>query len=162
MLRKEQYFLLSLDVAYNEFKEQYEKSLHSINDEKERMLLMFRTTALIHLILDIYEKQRLSDVVDASEKGLFVGLRHANNKLKHDIQIFAVEQLQGGFSFPISFPFSCEPFSFAFCGLGTDNSHIDNSTAYTRYLKGKDAKQTLEKIISIIRLHISQQNSNQS
>ena len=44
MLIKEQYFLLSLDVAYNEFKEQYEKSLHSINDEKERMLLMFRTT----------------------------------------------------------------------------------------------------------------------
>ena len=78
------------------------------------------------------------------------GLRHANNKLKHDSIIHNVTQRTGGFSFPITFPICVEIVTFKFIDLPFDPSHPDNSNAYNNCIASTDVRETLNLIKTIV------------
>ena len=144
------FYLRCINKSYAEFNDIYELAIKYLNDNDVKFNFIYKTTILIHWLLDVIDKKQIISLVQGNEQEFLRGLRHANNKLKHDSIIHNVTQRTGGFSFPITFPLSVEIVTFKFINLPFDPNHPDNSNAYNNHRALTDVRETLTLIKTIV------------
>lgn len=152
----------ALHQSFVEMKLTLSKAKNNPNNEELKKEVNYRVGTFLHWLIDAYERIESSSAVAQFDKSFFSGLRYANNKLKHDLNIIKVYQQTGGFSFPISFPFSSPITEYKCCIYEdeTNEKYKKQYKNYARYIQNTNIIEICEKAFSIIdELYTNQKGS---
>lgn len=84
---------------------------------------------------------------------ILLGLRHAYNMVKHNMNIMQVHQHEGGFSFPLEFPLEILPISVHWmkAGIKLEGKYKKQKMHYEEHIEGKEVVGTFEDSLEFLR-----------
>lgn len=146
-------FEYALSRSYEELKSVISSASTDLNNEGLKKEVNYRVGSFLHWCMDYYERLEKNANICENHKSFFSGLRYANNKLKHDTSIIQVYRRTGGFSFPISFPFSMPSIEFKWYAFQyeTNKKYINQFNNYKLFISDKQIIEIADKVLIIIK-----------
>lgn len=147
----------ALDKSFEEMQITIEHAEQDLNNDKLKKEVNYRVGTFLHWLLDNYEWIEKTHTVcfEKEEKAFFSGLRYANNKLKHDTNVIQLYERDGGFSFPISFPFSSEIITFKWINIEEkDNRYKKQHENYAHFINEQEIVPISKKALEILKKYI--------
>lgn len=90
---------------------------------------------------------------DKSEDGVLLkGLLHAYNMMKHNMRFIQIHHKEGGFSFPITFPFSIPPVTvhWRLAGEVLNGKYDKQKQNYIKHIEGKEIIETFNTALTFL------------
>lgn len=135
-----------------------EANNHKIYTSIGELLLWIMTSDEWHRVHggENYSNLRSED----PEGKLLLGMAHAFNSFKHNMNFFKIHTKRGGMSFPISFPLVFKPVVIEWMEAGDilEGKHPNQKKNYIKYLEGKDVEETFRSVISFLSKEYSKIN----
>lgn len=146
-------FEYALSRSYEEMKFALSSALYDLNNEELKKEVNYRVGSFLHWSIDYYERLEKGANICADHKSFFSGLRYANNKLKHDLNSIQVYQRTGGFSFPLSFPFSIPSIEYKWYAFQYEpnKKYINQFNNYKLFISDKQIIEIADKALIIIK-----------
>ncbi|WP_117168878.1 hypothetical protein [Paraliobacillus sediminis] len=142
--------MYSSRTAYNRLEKAIEENNnHEIYASTGELLLWVLTTDEWHKKNgdSNYESKR-----DNSDGGkIMSGLRHAYNMVKHNMDLFEINQKEGGRKFPFSFPMTFPEIKvFWIPGKTLDGLHKNQKENYIEHIEGKEVLKTFSQALTFL------------
>lgn len=126
-----------------------------LNNEELKKDVNYRVGTFLHWLFDTYEYLQSigENPLSQNEKAFFSGLRYANNKLKHDVNVIQLYERKGGFSFPMHFPFASEIITFRWTEIeeGENSQWKKQHKKYQDHISHEEIIPTAEKALSLLK-----------
>ena len=145
-------FKFSLDESFNEMCLNIEQLNKKRTDKEYLLESNYRIGTFIHWIIDYYDRLKECKKINGSDKEFFSGIKFLNNALKHEKSIIKISQIQGGMTFPTTFPTCIPKFHFEFIKLNLTNKKYEHQyELYCKYIFEKDVIEICEKALKILK-----------
>lgn len=145
----------ALNKSFMEMDLAIKAATHNLNSDELKKDVNYRVGTFLHWLLDTYEYLQSigENPLSQNEKAFFSGLRYANNKLKHDVNVIQLYERKGGFSFPMHFPFASEIITFRWTEIeeGENSQWKKQRKKYQDHLSHEEIIPTAEKALSLLK-----------
>lgn len=135
----------------------YERLQQAIEVEREQeiyaaigeLLLWVLTTDKWHEKNNTYYR----NIRKGKERQTILGLKHAYNLMKHNMNFYKIHKKEGGVEFPIQFPLTIPEITVVWGEVIRDPSgHRKNQEDnYNKYIEEKEIIDTFDKVIGMLR-----------
>ena len=139
---------IEMDLAIN-------AATQNLNSNELKKDVNYRVGTFLHWLLDTYEylQNIKENPLSQNEKAFFSGLRYANNKLKHDVNVIQLYERTGGCSFPMQFPFVSEIITFRWTEIKEEKNPKwkKQHKNYQDHISHKEIISITEKALSLLK-----------
>lgn len=151
---------MRLGFNHNSVRNSFQKLDNIVNEENPSDLDVY--TAIGELLLWVvtsdewHTKYGLSDYVsrrNQDEDGaILLGMRHAFNMLKHNMDFFQIHRKDGGLEFSLEFPIEFEKITLKWMLAGDilNGIHENQKGNYIKYLEGEEIIDTFRKVVTFL------------
>ena len=138
-------FEYGVEMSYNEMNDAIKESLDDPFNKELIKAVEYKVGTHLHWLFDYFE--RVSNIIIIEDVNFFLGLKFANNNLKHNKLLKRIVDKKGGFRFPIRFPMTYESVKFVWDDIDPKVVHRKNKYQYEKYkeyIQGKNVLATFE------------------